>query len=52
MLQMFSTMEEKNLLSGKKTLTADDRKTLETLKSTTCHKGFRYEIGLPSKDDT
>ena len=41
----------KKLVSGKKTLTADDRKALETLKRTTCHNGSRYEIGLPWKDD-
>ena len=52
MLQMFWTMEGKNLVRGKKTLTADDRKALETLKRTTCHNGSRYEIGLPWKDDT
>ena len=54
MLQMFWTMEGKNLVSGKKTLTADDRKALETLKRTTTtrHNGFRYEIGLPWRDDT
>ncbi|XP_075264848.1 uncharacterized protein LOC142357013, partial [Convolutriloba macropyga] len=52
MLQMFWTMEGKSLVSGKKTLTADDRKALETLKRTTCHNGSRYEIGLPWKDDT
>ena len=52
MLQMFWTMEGKNLVSGKKTRTADDRKALETLKRTTCHNGSRYEIGLPWKDDT
>ena len=40
MLQMFRTMEGKNLVSGKKTLTADDRKALETLKRTTYHKVF------------
>ena len=45
-------MEGKNLVSGKKTLTADDRKALETLKKTTFHNGFRCEIGLPWKDDT
>ena len=48
---MLWTMEGKNLLSGKKTLTADDRKALETLKSTR-HNGFRYEIRLPWKGDT
>ena len=52
MLQMFWTMEGKNLVSGKKTLTADDRKALETLKRTTCHNSSRYEIGIPWKDDT
>ena len=52
MLQMFWTMEGKNLVSGKKTLTADNRNALETLKRTTCHNGSRYEIGLPWKDDT
>ena len=52
MLQMFRIMEGKNFLSGKKTLTADDRKALETPRRTTCHKGFCYEIGLPWKDDT
>ena len=52
MLQMFWTMEGKNLVSGNKTLTADDRKALETLKRTTCHNGSRYEIELPWKDDT
>ncbi|XP_075253255.1 uncharacterized protein LOC142345059 [Convolutriloba macropyga] len=45
-------MEGKSLVSRKKTLTADDRKALETLKRTTCHNGSRYEIGLPWKDDT
>ena len=39
-------------MSGKKTLTADDRKTLETLKRTTCHNGSRYEFGLPWRDET
>ena len=52
MLQMFWKMEGKNLVSGKKTLTVDDGKALETLKRTTCHNGFCYEIGLPRKDDT
>ena len=52
MLQMLWTMEGKNLVSGKKTLTADDNKALETLKRTTCHNGFCYEIGLTWKDDT
>ena len=52
MLQMFCTMEGKIFLSGNKTLTADDREALETLKRTTCHNGFRYVIGLPCKDDT
>ena len=51
MLQMFWTMEGKNLVSGKKTWTADDRKALETLKRPACHNGFRYEMGLPWKDD-
>ena len=45
-------MEGKNLVSGKETLTADDRKAIETLKRTTYHNSFRYEIGLPWKDDT
>ena len=49
---MFWTMEGKKLVSAKKTLTADDRKALETQKRTTCHNGSRYEIGLPWKDDT
>ena len=49
---MFWTMEGKNLVSGKKTLTADDRKALETLKGTIRHNGSRYMIGLPWKDDT
>ena len=52
MLQIFWTMEGKNLVSGKKTLTADDRKPLETLKRTACHKGSRYDIGLPWKEDS
>ena len=52
MLQMFWTMEGKNLVGGKKTLTAEDRIALKTLKKTTCHNGARYEIGLPWKDDT
>ena len=51
MLQMFWTKEGKNLVSGKKTLTADDRKALETLKRTKCHNCSCYEIGLPWKDD-
>ena len=52
MLQMFWTTEGKKLVSGKKTLTTDDRKALETLKRTTCHNGSRFEIGIPWKDDT
>ena len=52
MPQMFWTKEGKNLESEKKTLTADDKKALETLKRTACHNGFGYEIGLPWKDDT
>ena len=39
-------------MSGKKTLTADGRKSLDTLKRTTCHNGSRLEIGLPYKDYT
>ena len=38
-------------MSGKKTLTADGRTALETLKRTTCRNGSRYEIGLAWKDD-
>ena len=45
-------MEGKNLVSRKKTLTADDRKALETLKRTTRHNSSRYVTGLPWKDDT
>ena len=45
-LQMFWTMEGK-ILSGKKALTADGRKALQTLKRTTRHNDSRYEIGLP-----
>ena len=52
MLQKFWTMEGKNLVSVKKTLSADDRKVLETIKRTTRHNGSRYEIGLPRKIDT
>ena len=52
MLQMFWTMEGKNLVSGKKTLTADDRRAHETLKRATFPNGSRYETGLLWKDDT
>ena len=52
MLQMFWTKEGKKLVSGKKTLTADYKKALETLKSTTYRNGSRYEIRLPKKIDT
>ena len=52
MLEMFCTMEGKNLVSGKKTLTADDMKAAEALRRTTRHIGSRYEIGLPWKVDS
>ena len=42
----------KILVSGKKTLTADDRKALGTLKKTTCGNDSHYEIGQPWRHHT